>query len=516
MTLRTTLFSLLGLTLIGCADAFPTDGSLSADEGGIILVSGSDGPDEDGDGYGTMTDCDDYDANVNPGEEETLGNDVDDDCDGDTDCDDSQVEMTDYGFDADGDGWFYSADGISVTVVKMCSDDDANAALISELTGGTGDLSDFGEIEYVPVDESNPLLGYELPDLDCDDGNANTYPAAVEYCDGMDNDCDGSVDDGATMMTVYEDWDADTFGNVDVSQEACDVSEGWVADSTDCDDADAAINPAATEVCDGAEVDEDCNAMTADPTSTFYQDWDMDSQGNVSVTWDACSAPEGYVANSNDCDDLDAAIHLGADETCADDGTDNDCDGSATETPIDEITRYRDFDSDMYGDSSVSYTSCVAPSGYVAAGADCDDTDATANPGATEIFDGVDNDCDGTVDNSVSCSFEIQILEDAGTATSLTGIVSDNPSLTGSYLSGGTTGVTVTPTSLGGDVWEYLVMMDLCMSTTGSVIIDGEFMSGESLADDSIANVFAYMDSTELNVGLYDNGDGSFSYEITR
>lgn len=63
-------------------------------------------------------------------------------------------------------------------------------------------------------------------------------------------------------------------------------------------------------------------------------------------------------------------------------------------------TWYQDLDGDGYGNPSVTVTAPVAPPGYVAIGTDCDDNNATTNPGAIEVcYDGIDNDCNGVIDN---------------------------------------------------------------------------------------------------------------------
>jgi hypothetical protein len=98
--------------------------------------------------------------------------------------------------------------------------------------------------------------GYGV-DTDCDDGNAAINPGASEVCDGVDNNCDGNVDEGVTI-TFYQDSDGDGYGNAAISTQDCSAPVGYVADNTDCDDGDAAINPAATEVCDDG-IDNDCD-----------------------------------------------------------------------------------------------------------------------------------------------------------------------------------------------------------------------------------------------------------------
>jgi hypothetical protein len=64
-----------------------------------------------------------------------------------------------------------------------------------------------------------------------------------------------------------------------------------------------------------------------------------------------------------------------------------------------EHTWFRDSDADGYGDPASKTQACIAPSGYVNTGTDCNDSAKAAYPGATEVCDGVDNDCNGKVDD---------------------------------------------------------------------------------------------------------------------
>ncbi|MBM4393999.1 MAG: putative metal-binding motif-containing protein, partial [Deltaproteobacteria bacterium] len=115
-------------------------------------------------------------------------------------------------------------------------------------------------------------------------------------------------------------------GDASSSTVACDAPSGSVADATDCDDGEASVNPAATEVCDG--VDDDCDGTIDDglATSTWYEDNDGDGYGDASSSTVACDAPAGSVANATDCDDGEASVNPTATEVC--DGLDNNCDGS--------------------------------------------------------------------------------------------------------------------------------------------------------------------------------------------
>jgi hypothetical protein len=131
----------------------------------------------------------------------------------------------------------------------------------------------------------------------------------------------------------------------------------------------------------------------------YFLDADGDGYGNpkLKVTV-SCgqTRPSGYVTNNSDCNDNDAAIHPGAPEIC--DGKDNDCNGIIDDgLPL--STYYIDADNDGYGNINNSIQNCSQPGGYVTDSSDCDDNDATVYPGATEICDGKDNDCNGLIDD---------------------------------------------------------------------------------------------------------------------
>ena len=108
---------------------------------------------------------------------------------------------------------------------------------------------------------------------------------------------------------------------------------------------------------------------------------------------------DGFIAEV-DCDDTNAAIHPDADELC--DGIDNDCDEAIDEDATDVMAWYLDSDDDGFGDLNTTESACSAPEGMVADSTDCDDSEATTNPGAPELCDGIDNDCDGQLEDQNS------------------------------------------------------------------------------------------------------------------
>jgi large repetitive protein len=187
--------------------------------------------------------------------------------------------------------------------------------------------------------------------------------------------------------------DTDDTGDVEV----VDIDgDGVSVEDGDCDDNDASVYPDATEECD--EIDNNCDgAIDEDLQGTYYEDADGDGFGNAEVTMESCEAPEGYTEDSTDCDDTSADVSPGADEVC--DGADNNCDGTIDEeTATDATTWYMDADTDTYGDPAVSMNSCDQPEGYVEDMTDCNDQSATDFPGADELCDGADNNCDTFVD----------------------------------------------------------------------------------------------------------------------
>ncbi|MFN7143039.1 MAG: MopE-related protein, partial [Myxococcota bacterium] len=181
--------------------------------------------------------------------------------------------------------------------------------------------------------------------------------------------------------------------------------DGYPAER-DCDDDDASIHPGAAELCDAADLDEDCDGRADDADDApgnphdWYPDADGDGFGGGTPT-SACDLPADHVDDHTDCDDANADAHPGAAEVC--DGADNDCDGGADDADPDgppAVTTYADADGDGYGDPATGAGGCGV--GRVGNDMDCDDGDASVHPAGAEICDGaaVDEDCDGLVDDA--------------------------------------------------------------------------------------------------------------------
>ena len=248
--------------------------------------------------------------------------------------------------------------------------------------------SEFISVEEEPVDSDGD--GF-TSDEDCDDTNPAINPGATEICDGLDNNCNGEIDEGVTT-TFYQDADSDGYGNPSLIREACSTPDGYVENNSDCNDDDAEINPHAIEICD--EIDNDCDTeIDENVQSTFFRDSDSDGFGNPGDFISACSVPTGYVTDNNDCDDTTESVNPSATEVC--DGVDNNCNSETDEGVT--TTFYQDADSDGYGNPSLIREACSTPDGYVENNSDCNDDDAEINP-ETVWYKDIDGDkhSDGT------------------------------------------------------------------------------------------------------------------------
>ena len=397
--------------------------------------------DYDGDGYGDATtsisectappgyvsddtDCDDSTILIHPGLVE-ICNGIDDDCSG---AIDDGLAFTDYYLDDDGDG--YGDPNVSVSACAQPSahvtdntDCDDTTVLINpgetEVCNGTDDDCD-GTIDVNAADAlsyyadsdgdgfgaGGAIIECSQPpntttnDTDCDDSNSSIYPSASELCNGIDDDCDGTIDNGLVLSTFYTDNDGDGYGDFTQPIDACAEPLGASSDSTDCDDGDATVNPSATEVCN--ETDDNCDGQIDEGLlfTAYYDDLDGDGYGDPASSTSACTQPSATSSDNTDCDDGNANINPAVSELC--NGYDDNCDGVIDDDAIDGLTFYLDSDGDGYG-SGTSTTDCELPQGYSTQSNDCDDGDYDVNPGASETCDGLDNDCDGTIDANGVC-----------------------------------------------------------------------------------------------------------------
>ena len=244
------------------------------------------------------------------------------------------------------------------------------------------DGDNFGNI-VAAVYTNNPLPDYVTDNTDCDDTDANILPGGIEVCNGIDDDCDGMIDEGVTT-TFYLDFDNDGFGDNNATIQACSAPAGYVLDNTDCDDTSPTTYPGAMELCNG--IDDDCDMMVDEGVLlTFYLDSDSDNYGDINFPTMDCSAPPGYVDNNLDCNDGDANINPEANEDC--NGIDDDCNGMTDDNLMPPLNPLQS------GVCSGSVMICTGVGGWV------EDYAGVAGYEADEITcDGLDNDCDGMVD----------------------------------------------------------------------------------------------------------------------
>ncbi len=332
---------------------------------------------------------------------------------------------SDYGFfpdyervmaveDLDGDGFAADVD---------CAPEDPAVS-----PGATETAYNAVDDDCDPETPDDDLDGDGFPrDQDCDDTRATTHPGATESCDGADEDCDGRVDEELGTHW-YADEDADGFGDATTEFLGCDRPDGWLATAGDCDDQEAAVHPGAGERCD--DRDQDCDDQIDEGLmQTWFADADGDGFGDPAATLSSCSAPLDAVADMADCDDSRALVFPGALELC--NGLDDDCDDAVEEHAEDATTWFLDSDSDGYGSTSYPWLDCDGGTGWVDQDGDCADDDAAVNPLATELCDGLDNDCDGATDDPTAVDPETWYADADGDGfgdTTLTTLACDLPS----------------------------------------------------------------------------------------
>jgi hypothetical protein len=246
------------VVLVGCGPAVVADSRQNRC---------GEGCDKDLDGYPPPVDCDDTDSSLHPGADE-LCDGIDNDCDALVDDDDPDREAQVRYLDRDGDG---AGDPLS----PMVSCDSSTS-----------------------VAEPN----------DCNDADNTVHPGAAEWCDGVDNDCDGLVDDeqpGVLGTSAwYPDDDGDGFGALTEPYWACTPPPGSVVVGGDCEDDNLAVRPLAPPICDGV-VDNDCDGVD--------EENELDRDG------------DGETPCDGDCDDRDPVRAASHREVC--NGVDDDCDG---------------------------------------------------------------------------------------------------------------------------------------------------------------------------------------------
>ena len=359
------------------------DGNVD-EEVGIIIY-----PDNDGDGFGVdenpMTSCEvlsgysitanDCDDSLETGDQTYPG--AQERCDGlDNDCDMEIDEdlLSFWYLDEDGDGFGNveniiedcSPDENYVDNYEDCDDSDENISpqgieicdevdndCDTEVDEGIDEElpDDEGEIWYADLDEDgfgsednlvracNAPENYTENSMDCDDLDSLTNPNGVEYCDGIDNNCNGETDENIAenAYTFYLDNDGDGLEILDLSILLFSV-EGHVLQDGDCDDERFESNPNADEYCN--DIDDTCDTIIDEITSVdainWYLDADEDGFGDPNALVIDCYQPENYITDNTDCDDNRFESNPNATEYC--NGEDDNCAGGIDEpTSVDAI-----------------------------------------------------------------------------------------------------------------------------------------------------------------------------------
>ena len=151
--------------------------------------------------------------------------------------------------------------------------------------------------------------GYSDCDDDCDDKNAAINPGASETCNEVDDNCDGTVDnDPVDAGAYYPDADSDTFGATVSATFSCDPVKGMVENNDDCNDADASVNPDATEVWYD-DVDQDCDKNDKDQDGDGKNlDKDCDDTDPTKSAPEDCEQPDTDVEDTDVVDTDDTNV----------------------------------------------------------------------------------------------------------------------------------------------------------------------------------------------------------------
>ncbi|MHB8876415.1 MAG: putative metal-binding motif-containing protein [Myxococcaceae bacterium] len=224
--------------------------------------------------------------------------------------------------------------------------------------------------------------------VDCKDTDPNVFPGGPELCDGVDNNCDGTADENVGYRDFFPDGDADGFGaKGSTPEKSCEAGvPGKVANQGDCLDSDPAVKPGVTELCNGR--DDNCDG-SSDEGLTFtdyYPDFDGDTYGSSSAAAvSACQAIAGKVTDHSDCNDSNGSIRPGAAEVC--NNQDDNCDGTPDE-----------------GNPGGGGACDTGQAGVCAAGASTCQSgtlNCVRNTGpSAELCDGLDNNCNNQVDEA--------------------------------------------------------------------------------------------------------------------
>jgi len=368
-------------------------------------------PDDDADGFPDDGDCDPLDKMVYPGAPEMC------------DCKDNNCDgNADEGYtDTDGDG-----------IADCCEDDTdgdgvPNAIDNCPYVENPDQVNTDGDLQGDACDADDDNDGV-IDELDCAPQQVKAYPNAPEICDGVDNDCDGTVDNGYPDLDqdgeancVDPDDDGDSVADVvdkcpfipdplqwdtdgDGFGDACDGDDDGDGDFDliDCEPLNAEVHHQATEFCNGK--DDNCNQVIDEPGSMgcmeLYPDFDEDGFGSAGDMQCLCTLEPPYESfQGGDCDDDNEAVNPLVSEVC--NGKDDNCDELVDPAGTKGCTDFfLDTDEDGYGEANEVQCLCGPEAPYTASEVgDCGPDNSDVFPGNPEFCDGEDNDCNGAADD---------------------------------------------------------------------------------------------------------------------
>lgn len=283
----------------------------------------------------------------------------------------------------------------------------------------------------VPVNEDQDADGYVQTPTgdDCNDADVQIHPNAAESCNGADDNCDGQIDEGFT---------AEQCSFICLNQGGSNYDPLRLLGLQCCGNNPGENNPYETpeQSCDGS--DNDCDSQTDEGlTMSFFFDNDNDGYGNPASSVASCTAPPQYVSNNQDCNDNNNQVNPNAPEIC--NGIDDNCNNQIDEGNVcSPSSYYCDADTDTYDSSTPSGTcstfNCIPAGCSPTQGNDCDDSNNAVHPGANEVCNNVDDNCDGQIDEGVQTTYYIdQDTDTFGNANIITlacilptGYVTDN------------------------------------------------------------------------------------------
>ena len=301
-------------------------------------------PDDDNDNTPDIDDCAPYDPSIGLFAGESCDG-VDNNCNGLTD-EEGAGGCTDYWQDADVDGYGSDAAGPKC----LCGPDPS---------------------QYYTATQ----------DGDCNDLAASAFPGGNEICNGIDDDCDGLLDEDLAIESPC---------SISNAVGVCQGSIACVQGIIQC----IGQTPQ-PEVCNA--LDDDCNGQTDDTTADYDNDGDPD-----------CTDPDDDNDNfldEDDCQPLNENAYPGAQETC--DGSDTNCNGVIDdEDATGCVAHYQDADGDGYGSDLVAPKCLCGPDNATyfntTDAGDCNDIKNSVNPVADEVCNGIDDNCNASIDEGVT------------------------------------------------------------------------------------------------------------------